>query len=144
MKLAQEGVPVGRHYRRAAVAVEGCLRDDPAAKRTFLAVSKGTSAAPEPGWRLVQKDLAATLRRLGRNPEAFYRGPLADRIAAAVRARGGILTAWWPPNSGMRPKRFLLRRRPSYCMPINREELEPRPPVVTIMGHVDHGKSSLD
>ena len=92
-KLAQDGVPVGRHYRRAAVAVEGCLGDDPAAKRTFLAVSKGLSAAPEPGWRLVQKDLAATLRRLGRDPEAFYRGPLADRIAAAVRARGGILTA---------------------------------------------------
>ncbi len=92
-KLAQDGVPVGRHYRRAAVAAEGCLGDDPAAKRTFLAVAKGTSAAPEPGWRLVQKELAATLRRLGRDPEAFYRGPLANRIAAAVRARGGILTA---------------------------------------------------
>ena len=30
---------------------------------------------------------------LGRDPEAFYRGPLARRIAAAVRARGGVLTA---------------------------------------------------
>jgi gamma-glutamyltranspeptidase/glutathione hydrolase len=92
-RLAEGGVPVGRHYVRAATAVEGCLREDPAASRIFLATAKGLPTPPAPGWRLVQKDLAATLRRLGRDPEAFYRGRLADRIAAAVRARGGILTA---------------------------------------------------
>ena len=37
-------------------------------------------------------DLARTLRLLGKDPEAFYRGPLARRIAGAVRARGGVLT----------------------------------------------------
>jgi gamma-glutamyltranspeptidase/glutathione hydrolase len=92
-KLAREGVPVGRLYRRAAAAAAACLGDDPTAMRTFLAPANGTPAPPDPGWRLVQKDLATTLRRVGRDPEAFYRGPLADRIAAAVRARGGILTA---------------------------------------------------
>ncbi|MCX5730465.1 MAG: gamma-glutamyltransferase [Deltaproteobacteria bacterium] len=92
-RLAQDGVPVGWHYRRAAFGAEGCLREDPAATRSFLAVAKGAPAPPDPGWRLFQKELAATLRRLGRDPEAFYRGPLADRIAAAVRARGGILAA---------------------------------------------------
>jgi len=48
---------------------------------------------PEPGWRLVQRDLARTIRLLGRDPEALYRGDLARRIAAAVRARGGVLDA---------------------------------------------------
>jgi gamma-glutamyltranspeptidase/glutathione hydrolase len=49
--------------------------------------------APTPGARLVRRDLARTLRLLGRDPGAFYRGPLARRIADAVRARGGVLTA---------------------------------------------------
>jgi gamma-glutamyltranspeptidase/glutathione hydrolase len=93
VQLAREGVVVGRHYLRGATAAEGCLREDPAAARIFLSAAKGAPAAPGPGWRLVQKDLADTLRHLGRDPEAFYRGPIAERIAAAVRARGGILTS---------------------------------------------------
>ena len=92
-KLAKAGVPVGRPYWKGAVSAERCLREDPAASALFLSAAKGAPAPPEPGWRLVQKDLASTLRRLGRDPEAFYRGPLADRIAAAVRARGGVMTS---------------------------------------------------
>ena len=89
VKLARDGVPVGRLTWRAAEAARSCLMEDPAAATTFLVRGE----APLPGSRLVQKDLAATLRLLGRDPEAFYRGPLADRIAAAVRARGGVLAA---------------------------------------------------
>jgi gamma-glutamyltranspeptidase/glutathione hydrolase len=54
---------------------------------------RGQWVAPAPGARLVRKDLARTLRLLGRDPEAFYHGPLARRIAEAARARGGVLTA---------------------------------------------------
>jgi gamma-glutamyltranspeptidase/glutathione hydrolase len=91
VKLARGGFPTGLHYRKSTASVEGCLRENAAAARLFLAgVPPGP---PPPGWRLVQKDLAATLRRLGRDPESFYRGPLAEKLAAAVRARGGILTA---------------------------------------------------
>lgn len=88
VKLASDGVQVGRQTWRAASSERACLAADPAATATFLVRGE----APVPGSRLVQKDLAATLRLLGRDPEAFYRGPLARRIASAVRARGGVMT----------------------------------------------------
>ena len=89
VKLAREGVRVGRSWRRGAAAARECLRQDAAGAAVFL--SRGEPHPP--GSRVVQEELAATLRLLGRDPEAFYRGPLAARIAAAARARGGVLTA---------------------------------------------------
>ena len=52
----------------------------------------GAPAVPATGSRLRQPDLARTLRLLGKDPEAFYRGTLAARIVRAVRADGGALT----------------------------------------------------
>jgi gamma-glutamyltranspeptidase / glutathione hydrolase len=46
------------------------------------------------GDRLVQGDLAETLGAIAREgPSAFYEGPIADEIAAAVQAAGGVMTA---------------------------------------------------
>ncbi|HZC54504.1 MAG TPA: gamma-glutamyltransferase, partial [Xanthobacteraceae bacterium] len=46
------------------------------------------------GDRLVQGDLAETLGAIAREgPSAFYEGPVADQIAAAVQAAGGVMTA---------------------------------------------------
>ena len=46
------------------------------------------------GDRLVQSDLARTLYAIARDgPRAFYEGPIAEKIAAAVRAAGGLMTA---------------------------------------------------
>ena len=46
------------------------------------------------GTLLVQADLAATLDAISKNgPRAFYEGPVADKIAAAVREAGGLMTA---------------------------------------------------
>jgi gamma-glutamyltranspeptidase/glutathione hydrolase len=92
--LAEKGFHVGRAYADAAALRLDCLRADPAAAREFLGRGPDGKPAPFlPGARLVRRELAATLRAVGRNgPDAFYRGPLADRIAAAVRARGGVLS----------------------------------------------------
>ena len=91
-RIAERGWTAGPGASRAAREKLECLRADGAAAREFLVRSKGGALAPpEPGARLVRRELARTLRLLGRDPEAFYRGPLARRIAAAVRARGGIL-----------------------------------------------------
>ena len=46
------------------------------------------------GERLIQTDLADTLEAIGKNgPRAFYEGPIAEKIAAAVRGGGGVMTA---------------------------------------------------
>lgn len=93
-RLAERGFAVNPHYVRGAEARRACLAARPAAAAIFLAPGPdGRPAAPAPGWRLVQPDLARTLRLLGRDPDAFYRGPLAARIARAARDDGGILAA---------------------------------------------------
>jgi gamma-glutamyltranspeptidase/glutathione hydrolase len=45
------------------------------------------------GDRLVQEDLAATLRLIAdQGPDAFYRGVIADKIAAEMKAGDGLIT----------------------------------------------------
>jgi gamma-glutamyltranspeptidase/glutathione hydrolase len=91
-RLAERGFRAAPHYAAAARAALDCLRSDPAASREILVPGEGGARAPPAvGDRIARPDLARTLRALGRRPEAFYRGPLAARIAAAVRARGGVL-----------------------------------------------------
>lgn len=47
----------------------------------------------EAGDRLVQKDLAKTLRLIAEEgPEAFYKGRIADQIAAEMKNGGGLIT----------------------------------------------------
>jgi gamma-glutamyltranspeptidase / glutathione hydrolase len=92
-RIAERGFTAGvKEVEDAATRLE-CLRADAAASREFLAARDGGPPMPrQPGERVVRRDLARTLRLLGKEPESFYRGPLARRIAAAVRARGGILS----------------------------------------------------
>ncbi len=91
--LADHGFTVGHVYADHARERLACLAADPAASREFLVRGRSGPEVPAPGSRLVRRELAGTLRQLGRDPDAFYRGPLARRIAAAARARGGVLTA---------------------------------------------------
>lgn len=65
------------------------LREQPNVAAIFL-----TDGKPWPvGHRLVQKDLAATLRTISENgPDAFYKGPIAEKVVKASEANGGILS----------------------------------------------------
>jgi len=45
------------------------------------------------GDRVVQPELAATLERIARDPRDFYRGAIARRIVAQMKAHGGLITA---------------------------------------------------
>jgi gamma-glutamyltranspeptidase/glutathione hydrolase len=92
-RLAASGWTLGLVDHQTAGTRLECLRADAAASREFLVPGpRGERVPPEPGSRRTRPDLARTLRLLGRDPDAFYRGPLAARIAAAARARGGVLS----------------------------------------------------
>jgi gamma-glutamyltranspeptidase/glutathione hydrolase len=92
-RLAERGFPATPHLAEAARIREGCLAARPAARREFLPPAEdGRPAPPAPGKRVVRRELARTLRLLGRDPDAFYRGPLARAIARAVKDDGGVLS----------------------------------------------------
>ncbi len=83
---AEEGFPVSERIAAGWQASTAKLSKDEAATATYL-------PAPKPGQIHRQPDLARTFRAVAEGgAEAFYRGPLAEKIAAAVQAKGGYLT----------------------------------------------------
>jgi gamma-glutamyltranspeptidase/glutathione hydrolase len=91
IRLARDGFALGDapHLAREIEHARALLAADPGLRSVFLAPD-GT--VPAAGSRIVQPDLARTLEAVAAGgAHDFYRGPLADAIAAAVRARHGVL-----------------------------------------------------
>ena len=89
IRYAEEGFPVGERYVRLITPRAEVLKGSPSAAAIFLPGGR----LPAPGDRLVQKDLAATLRNLAHSGrDGFYSGATADKLADGVRAAGGIWT----------------------------------------------------
>jgi gamma-glutamyltranspeptidase/glutathione hydrolase len=90
IELAEKGIPV-------TVNLEGIIKAELAKINTFEATSKiyTKDGLPyETGESIKNPDLAATLRLISMGgADAYYKGPLAEKIAKAVRDAGGILTA---------------------------------------------------
>ncbi|GJD49112.1 Glutathione hydrolase proenzyme [Methylobacterium crusticola] len=87
--LAREGIAVDEDLADSLPRAAARLGAWPSTRAVFF---NGTRPF---GWgeRLVQPDLAATLRAIqAGGPDAFYQGPVAERIADAVRAAGGVMT----------------------------------------------------
>ncbi len=90
IRYAEEGFPVSEIIGQSWAQSSDKLRRDEGAAATYLINGK----APRIGQLFRQPDLARTLREIGAGgPDAFYRGPLAQRIAAYVQGKGGLLTA---------------------------------------------------
>jgi gamma-glutamyltranspeptidase/glutathione hydrolase len=90
IRLAADGfVPDAFHLQMTARR-QDALAASPAAAAIFL----DDGEPPKPGFRLVQKDLAAVLQRLARHGRAgFYEGETARLLVAGVNAAGGAWTA---------------------------------------------------
>ena len=89
--MARDGIAVTDDTADSLPNVRARLSRWPASAKIFF---KADAAALGPGDRLVQSDLADTLETIAHEgPRAFYEGPIAQKIAAAVQAAGGVITA---------------------------------------------------
>lgn len=89
IELAEDGFPLGADQAAALTRVADDVRRYEGSRRYFLK-DDGTPYAA--GERFTQKDLAATLRAIASGgADAFYRGAIAERIAADMSANGGYV-----------------------------------------------------
>ena len=88
--LARDGIEVSPSLADSLESRRERLARNPAAAGIFL---RADGSAPRAGERLVQTDLAWSLERIAaEGPDAFYRGEIAERIAADMAANGGLVT----------------------------------------------------
>src|SRR5580658_1862228 len=89
--LARDGIAVADDTADSLLVDRPRLARWPSSAKIFLKAGGGVLAE---GDRLVQPDLATTLSAIAKNgPRAFYEGPIAEKLAAAVQASGGVMTA---------------------------------------------------
>lgn len=85
--LAIKGFSVNEKYQHVARFRQSALQALPAAASIFL----HNGEVPEPGYRIVQTDLAQVLQRIAsEGSEGFYRGEIARLLVKGVRDAGGI------------------------------------------------------
>ncbi|MEZ5932648.1 MAG: gamma-glutamyltransferase [Alphaproteobacteria bacterium] len=90
IELAENGIEVTADLADSLKALTERLQKWPSSTAVFY---KEGGVPFEPGETLVQSDLAASLKMIGdEGPAAFYQGPIAAKIVAAVDAAGGHLT----------------------------------------------------
>ena len=89
--LARHGYKVGDEFEDTGRSSIARMARWPSTAKLFL---KPDGSLIARGTLLVQSDLAATLEAISRRgPRAFYEGPVADKLSAAVREAGGLMTS---------------------------------------------------
>ncbi len=90
ISLARNGITIGYATVGTLSNARARLSYWPASAKIFL---KADGSVLGPGDRLVQEDLATTLDTIAREgPHGFYEGAIAQKVAAAVQAAGGVMT----------------------------------------------------
>jgi gamma-glutamyltranspeptidase / glutathione hydrolase len=91
IELARDGITVTAQTLQPSQFDPPRLKRWPSSAKIFFKPDGSDYAI---GDRLIQSDLADTLQKIARGgPRAFYEGPVAEKIAAAVQAAGGVMTA---------------------------------------------------
>jgi gamma-glutamyltranspeptidase len=88
-ELAEDGATISPGLARAVAERSAAVAADPGL-RALLTDGDGPRRVGAP---LPQPALAATLRTLAADPDAFYRGPVADAVVAFLAGQGGALRA---------------------------------------------------
>jgi gamma-glutamyltranspeptidase/glutathione hydrolase len=90
IRLAEDGILVTADLADSLKALEKRMKTWPATAAIFY---KEDGSFYEPGDVLKQPDLAATLKKIAaEGPDGFYKGEVAERIAASVQEAGGSMT----------------------------------------------------
>ncbi|HEY9810178.1 MAG TPA: gamma-glutamyltransferase [Halomicronema sp.] len=106
ISLANHGFLVGENFVDSVEARKNVLLANPAAKEIFTRNGQMWKV----GDRLIQKDLAKTLQAISVDPQSFYRGEIAEKIAVDMQQNNGIITLedlqeyktiWRQPVCGM-------------------------------------------
>ncbi|MBF2027090.1 MAG: gamma-glutamyltransferase [Oscillatoriales cyanobacterium C42_A2020_001] len=87
IQLAEEGFLVNPGLVNA-IARQQTLQNNPAARQIFTRNGKPLSI----GDRLVQRDLAQTLRAIAQDSQSFYTGKVGQAISQDLQANGGLIT----------------------------------------------------
>jgi len=88
--LAEDGFILDAHHAKSLNEYLEKAKDFAEFQRVF---GKPGGEAWQPGDRLVQPDLAKTLRLIAEiGPDAFYTGPIADLLVAEMKSGGGLIT----------------------------------------------------
>ncbi|MGH9587650.1 MAG: gamma-glutamyltransferase [Acidobacteriaceae bacterium] len=87
LRLASDGFVLSTQEARALHASN--LSQFPVSKRIF----QRDGNYYQPGEFFCQPELAATLRAIAADPDSFYHGAIAKKLAADVQAGGGLITA---------------------------------------------------
>jgi gamma-glutamyltranspeptidase / glutathione hydrolase len=97
--LAANGFVITDRFVEAVASRSEVLQRFPSTAEVFFKKKTMKTATGSPAYvplqagdRVLQKDLAATLRALAKNPQALQQGPLSKRVVSAVRNAGGILS----------------------------------------------------
>jgi gamma-glutamyltranspeptidase/glutathione hydrolase len=91
VRLAEEGLIIDEQLAGSLNWIVNGFQVTPELRRTLS--KDGGRSEWEAGHRLVQKDLARTLRQIAeKGADAFYKGPIADLIVAEMKAGGGLIT----------------------------------------------------
>ncbi len=94
IRIAEEGFALGRSHARSLAFWDDRLADRFPATAAIQLPVRGQPPEALVGTVLRQPEKGKTLRHLASaGPGAFYKGELADRMVAAAREAGGILTA---------------------------------------------------
>ena len=86
--LAEKGFLVTSRFASSLELRQDVIQSNPAAREVFT--KKGILY--KEGERLVQPDLAKTLRAIAIDPQSFYTGEIAQAIAADMKKNGGLIT----------------------------------------------------
>ncbi len=87
IRLAQEGFVVTEIFVKLAQGRKQLILNNPGARQVFTR----NGAMYQPGDRLVQQDLARTLKAIAKDPASFYTGDIAKAIARDMAKNGGLI-----------------------------------------------------